>query len=370
MIDFNKITLRLLVGTFMFGLVSCVDKLTPEEPQDDFDKTVMLSNIADNVIVPAYADLSDAVAQLKVDFNTFSSDPTEINLTVIKRSFDLTYKSFQRVSLFEIGPAANVGFSQSLNRFPADTQRIELNLNESNVNLGTAQNLSAKGFPAFEYLLYFYGADIVVNKDAPTSQAQLNYLQLLINDIETLVNDVKTSWEGNYRAAFINANGNDVGSSLGKLTNAFSMALEQIKNVKLGIPLGKLTLNEPRVELVEGKYMEQSAALALAKTEGLFDFYLGKNLDGSNGVGLDDYLLHLSATSNGGELHSQIVAGFELAINQLGDIPDPMANAILENDTPVQNAHTTFQSTLIRLIKVDMSSAFGVQISYVDNDGD
>jgi len=365
MIDFNKITLRLLVGTCMFGLVSCVDKLTPEEPADDFDKTAMLRNIANEVIVPGYVNLSETVVQLKTDVNAFVTDPSNVNLVQAKASFELAYEAFQGVSLFEIGPAANIGFSQSLNRFPADTNQIELNFNESNVNLGTAQNVSAKGFPALEYILYFYGNDIVINKEAPASQAQLNYLQLLITDIENQVINVTSQWQGAYLTTFINANGNDVGSSLGKLTNAFSMALEQIKNVKLGIPLGKLTLNEPRVELVEGKYMGKSAALAKAQTESLYQFYLG-----GNGLGFDDYLLHLNATSNGNELHSQIVAGFEQAIAQFEVIPDPMADAILNDDTPVQNAYTTFQGTLIRLVKVDMSSAFGVQISYVDNDGD
>lgn len=370
MIDLNKIALRFLVGTSMFGLVSCVDKLAPEEPADDFDKTAMLTNIANEIIIPGYLHLSESIGQLKADIDLFVANPTETSLSDTKISFEEAYFAFQQVSLYEIGPAANIGFSQSLNRFPTDTNQIEFNFNQSDVNLGTAQNVSAKGFPAIEYVLFFYGNDIIVNKDAPVSQAQLSYLELLINDVEQQVKDVVMQWQGGYASTFINANGNDVGSSLGKLTNAFSMALEQIKNVKLGIPLGKLTLNQPRVELVEGKYMEKSAALAKVQTESLYHFYLGKNSMGANGVGFDDYLLHLNAASNGGELHSQIVAGFEQAISQLSLIQDPMASTILTDDTSVQNAYTTFQSTLIRLIKVDMSSAFGVQISYVDNDGD
>lgn len=370
MIDLKKGCMRLLAGTLLFGLVSCMDQLTPEEPADDFDKTVMLIHLADEVIVPAYQDLVASLSSFKVNVIAFEHEKTVDNLNQAKASFELAYHDFQRVSLFEIGPAANLGFDAAVNRFPADTSQMEANFTKTDVNLGTGENVGAKGFPAMEYILYFYGNEMVTYPNEASTLAKISYLMQVLVDVETIATSIYQEWTNSYAATFIAADGSDVGSSLGKLTNAFSMALEQIKNVKLGIPLGKQTLNNPRVDLVEGKYANISAQLALTQTQSLYDFYLGKTTTGINGIGFDDYVLHLNAASNGQNLHAQITAGFELALSQLDAISDPMAKTILTDDSSVQAAYTTFQSTLIRLIKVDMSSAFGVQISYVDNDGD
>jgi predicted lipoprotein len=366
----KKISSGFLLMAIMWCMASCDDKTIPLVPEDTFDKSIMLTHFANNIIVPAYAELSNSVLTLKSNVIAFDIEKNTENLKNLKASFLESYQKFQEVSLFDFGPAANISFSSSINLFPTDTQQIENNFQSNSVDFESAANIDAIGFPAIEYVLFAYGNEMINNPTSEASQAQRAYLKKLIDHVDIQVNNVYQQWVNSYSVSFIAANGNDVGSSIGLLTNAFSKSLEKIKNVKLGIPLGKQTLNNPRVDLVEGKFAKVSAQLAKIQTQSLYNFYLGNTKSGQEGIGFDDYLLHLNAASNGQNLHSQIVTGFELAISQLTRIPDPMAETILSDDAIVQEAYKTFQSTLIRLIKVDMSSSFGVQISYVDNDGD
>ena len=58
----------------------------------------------------------------------------------------------------------------------------------------------------------------------------------------------------------------------------------------------------------------------------------------------------------------------EIVLN-LNGLNDPLSNEVITNKTAVSNAYTKLQE-LVPLLKVDMTSALGVLITYQDNDGD
>ena len=60
---------------------------------------------------------------------------------------------------------------------------------------------------------------------------------------------------------------------------------------------------------------------------------------------------------------------FQLIKDNLSQLNDPLSNEILTNKVNVSNAYENMQQ-LVPLIKVDMTSALGVLITYQDNDGD
>jgi predicted lipoprotein len=180
------------------------------------------------------------------------------------------------------------------------------------------------------------------------------------------------SSEGNYRAEFIDKQGTDIGSSLGEAVNQFIFNYELLKNPKIGIPLGVKTLGEPLEKQVEAYYAGYSLELAKAQIAASENFFRGRtedDVEGIDGIGLDDYLLALGDRYQSGELAQSILDQYAAATAALNAIPAPLSQAILDETELVQKAYEELQRMVV-LIKTDLSSALSISITYQDNDGD
>jgi predicted lipoprotein len=367
----------------VFAMVSTIaftacDRKKKEEPtpESTFDKSGMLANMGDNIIVPAYLDLKISVDSMDFYCDQFISNPTAGNLVSLQLKFFSAYTSYQRVSEFEFGPAENELIRPSFNTFPCDTAQINSKISAGDLTLGAASDLDAKGFPAMDFLLYGINRDnsIVLAKfttDANASNAK-NYLAALVNELKYKTDVTCNAWSAsglNYISTFKNNTGSDVGSSIGMLVNQINYDLEILKNAKIGIPLGKKTLGTPLPEKVEAFYNTQSLALAAEHLKSLENIYLGKSKQGVDGSGLDDYVSHVEAQHPLGPLNTVIKNKFTSAKAKLALIPGTLSQAVLTNASIVDAAYLELQQ-LVVLLKVDMSSALGVMITYVDNDGD
>ena len=91
--------------------------------------------------------------------------------------------------------------------------------------------------------------------------------------------------------------------------------------------------------------------------------------DNTNGLGLDDYMDHVGATSGSVNLSIDINNQIDEILTALLATNDPLSNEILTNKDNVVACYSKLQE-LVPLMKVDMTSALGVLITYQDNDGD
>ena len=356
--------LLLTFGLFTFG--SC----KKEPPVEDFDRKEMLANIGNNIIVPEYAAMAENVNDLQIAANTFTVNPAQNTLEALQNEFKEAYLQWQRVSVYEFGPAEQVVLRSNMNIFPTDTAKIENNITSGSYDLGTASNLTAKGFPALDYLLFSGSQTEIINEFSST--ARQTYLKDIISNMKSLVDNVHQQWistGGNYINTFKNATGTDVGSSLGMLINQFNYEYELVKNAKIGIPVGKKTLGIPQPKKVEAYYSGISVELAVENLEALERLYLGIGKNGADGTSLDEYLVHLNAKHNNQLLSDAIKAQFDVVLNTVAAMPSPLSDAVVNNPQPVNEAYLEIQKMVV-LIKTDMPSAMGVLITYQDNDGD
>ena len=328
-----------------------------------FDKKEMLKSIGENVIIPAYTTIQLNVSNLEASVSSFTSNPDSSHLVDLRLAFKQTYLAWQAATPFEFGPAADVTLRSNLNTFPTDTTKIENNVSNGSYNLATASNLSTKGFPAIDYLI---NGDSITNVVALFSSSnRVNYLKDVTDDIESLVDGVTNEWSlssGNYLNIFSNNDGVDVGSSLGLLVNELNRDFELIKNIKIGIPLGKKTLGTPFPGKTEAFYGSFSVELALSNVESIEASFKVEN-------GLYDYLDFLGATHQNDLLSEKIKNQFADAKSALKLVSDPLSNAVINDSDQVNNAYDELQK-LVVLLKVDMPSAVGTLITYQDNDGD
>ena len=70
-----------------------------------YDHKGMLTNWADNIIIPAITDFQNSLIQLQETANTFTNGPDAENLTSLKEIWLTSYSKWQYVEMFDIGVA-------------------------------------------------------------------------------------------------------------------------------------------------------------------------------------------------------------------------------------------------------------------------
>lgn len=328
-------------------------------PGNDAFKTGMLTNYADNLIVPAYTDFQSKVNAMETVVNNFLNAPSAGTLDAVRPVFKDAYLSFERISMPFLGPASSIAANSYINTFPTLTAKIEAGI-QSGVYDFTVSVVSdsIQGLPALDYLLFSTGA--VAQFSATDAANRKKYVRDVVARIKLLTQNVLTQWNGGYRSVFIASLKTDVGSSIGLLVNQFALEMDRMKGPRIGWPFGKQSNGIVFANKCEAYYAGFSAALAVENLSSLKNYYTG-----GAGSGIDDYLVLLKKD----QLNKDVLAQFDVAINALKAIPDPMSAAFTNNPVLVEEAYKQVQK-LLTLLKTDVASATAVQINYMDNDGD
>ena len=374
---------RLTSGSFLIAglfilLFSCSKKDSSpapviEEPKE-FDKTAMLVNYADNLIIPQYNALQEELEILVDAVNAFGEAPSETTLNAVKAAYRYAHYQYMNVEVFNFGPAGTAqleyfanffgGFDYSFTQdgmlagYSVDTTSIENNIASGNYDLTVYSRNSfySQGFPALSYLLYNEGA---IDK-FENSAARIKYLKDIANRLKALVDTVINDWT-TYRSTFIANTKSDVGSPIGNLVNMMAYQMDILKGPRIGWPFGKQSNGSKFPSKSEGYFSGFGATLAHGNMVSLKNTYMG----GIKRKGISDYLISLDK----GALNSDVIAQFDVVINKLEVIPEPLSLSFMNDGGKVEDAYKEIQK-LLTLLKTDVSSALGVQISFMDNDGD
>lgn len=369
----RKLIYTALIAVSTFVLVQSCKKSSTDDKGGDkgasFDRAAMLTNISTNIILPAYTSYQTATVNLDAAVTAFVAAPDAAKLTALQTAFKAAYTQWQSTSAFEFGPAASIQLQVNTNTYPADLTQIAANINSGTYNPGVLANLSAKGLPAIDYLLFGTGADnnaILLQYTTDSKAAnRKTYLAALSAELKTNATTVLAGWNGSYKATFLAATGTDVGSSVGQLTNQLVYDYEILKNFEIGIPAGTQSMGNALPQKVQAYYSKISLSLALQHVQALQTLYMGKD-----GLGFDDYLTAANAKyTDGRGLNDVIKAQFASAITKLQALSDPLSTNITTNQAAVVAAYTELQKLTV-LLKTDMTSSLGILITYGDNDGD
>ncbi len=337
----------------------------------NYDRKALLEHYAQNLILPEYQEFGAACSDLEGAWDSFADAPTTEGLDLLRQRLVQAWTDWQAVAPLDFGPALDRGLLGFANTFPTDSTSIYFLMQEGTWNLDQADNLDVQGFPALDFLLFSRSpaATVAAFSSASDAAERRAYTQALVQRLVMLSSGVQTDWENGYAAAFPEADGVDVGSSLGKLVNAINRYYERdLRDGKVGIPLGVRSLGIVQPERAEALYSGESRALAVAGLVAYENWLLG-GADAAD-PGLDDYLDAVNAQYNGQPLSDEIRAALADAQSSLRDgVTLSLNEAVVAETGAVQNAYTTLQRLLV-LIKVDLPSSLGILITYQDNDGD
>jgi uncharacterized protein len=369
----------ILIAALFISLFSCSKSSSEPNPGNEspggFDKTAMLTNYADNVIIPAYQQLQEDINSLANAVNAFADAPSGDAQSAALIAFSQAYVRYQYAEVYNFGPAGtgqldyylnfSGGFDYSFTQngvlagYSVDSTTIENNIASGNYDLSLydRNNFYSQGFPALNYLLFGPNA---IEKFGTNTTNRAKYLKDVALRMKTLVDAVVTGWSA-YRSNFIANTKSDVGSPIGNLVNMLAYEMDLMKGPRIGWPFGKQSNGIVFASKSEGYFAGIGSQLARANIRSLKNAYLG----GSGSKGISAYLVSLKKET----LNSDVLAQFDIVIEKLDAVPDPLSESFISNATQVEDAYKEIQK-LLTLLKTDVSSALGVQISFMDNDGD
>ncbi|PRX54081.1 imelysin family protein [Flagellimonas meridianipacifica] len=341
-----------------------------------FDRGAMLTNWADNIIIPAYTSFSSELTELNTAFDAFSANRTVDNLVAFRQAWLDAYIAWQRVSMFETGPAETVGYRLNMNTYPTDTVLLESFVASGSYDLSLPSNRDVKGFPALDYLLNGLETDDIalVSRFDTDSDAtnRLAYISDILDDMIALTDQVLQEWEGSFRNSFVSNDGSSATASTDRFVNDFIFYYEKfLRAGKMGIPLGVFT-GTTAPNTIEAFYKaDVSRTLFLTGLDAVQDFFNGEHFDSSaTGESLASYLRFLNEIKDGVALDQVINDQFDLAAEMVNGL-DTFRNEI-ENNSPPTDMLMAYDEVqrAVPLLKVDMVSAMSISIDFVDADGD
>ncbi|MHA4741385.1 imelysin family protein [Dyadobacter sp. MSC1_007] len=368
----------LLLTMLFLGCSSGSEKPDPAPVDEGKDRKAMLQYLADQVIIPSYEQFKVKFDLMTVKSKAFTAKPDAVTLAEFRSAWADAYVEWQKVELFDFGPGEKHTIRNFFNIYPASEQGIAANIDDPTSNLEVPASYPTQGFPALDYLINGIGSTdptILAQYTSATDAAKkLAYITKVTARMESILGKVMGEWNGEYRTTFTSKTGLDISSSTSLLVNGFVLHYERyIRSGKFGIPSGAMANGIPSPEKVEA-YYKKDISLTLAKTahQAYADFFNGKDAKSSaSGPCLKTYLDALGAkdSSTGKTLTESINAQFEMSKTKLNALKPNLYEEVKTNNQAMKDTYTEMQKA-VRMLKVDMTSAMSITITYTDNDGD
>lgn len=354
------------------------DTPAPTTDTDGMDRKAVLTHLADQIIIPSYDNFKGKFDAMHAATDAFVAQPDQTKLTALRKAWVEAYTEWQKVEIFEIGPAEVQTLRFYFNIYPASIQGIESNIADPASDLELPTSFARQGFPALDYLLNGVGttdeAIVAYYTTGPQASARRAYLKRITTRMNSLISKVISEWKGGYRDSFVNKTGLDISSSTSNLVNSFIMHYERyLRSGKFGIPSGAMLNGVVAPEKVEAYYKKDiSTILARTAHQAVVDFFNGKSVKtGEVGPSFNSYLTALGAkdSSTGKTLAQLINEQFAVSKSRMDGLSPNLYQEIKSNKAAVQGVYTEMQKA-VRMLKVDMASAMSITITFVDNDGD
>lgn len=343
---------------------------------DNYSRSALLINWADNIIVPAFTDYLSKNQQLTAKTAAFTSAPTTASLQEARAAWLEAYKAFQGVGLYNIAKAEEIYFRETANTYPVDVAGIEANVSSGNYDLSAISQFSKQGFPALDYLLNGVASSdaeiIAMYTSNPAAQSYKTYLDAVAAKLQQSADLVLTDWNSGYRDTFVSNTGNTVSGSVNKMTNNLVKYFEKdIRAAKVGIPAGVFSNGATFPEKVEAYYKNDVSKILLnASLQATQDFFNGKHFNGSaTGESLKSYLDFVGAVRNGQNLSDIINGQFVVIQTSVTQLGNSFSQQVITDNSKMISTYDALQQNVI-YFKLDMMQALNITIDYVDSDGD
>ena len=364
-----------IVSIFIIACSSTSDDEQSTIPE--FDRSAVLKNYADNIIIPRLNNFRSSVDYLKESVDAYVDSPNITTYTELHNSWLEAYINWQYVEMFNIGKAEEIMFFSKTNTYPVNEGRIQENINNQKTDLSNPNDWSCQGFPGLDYMIHGIAntENEIINQYI---QNPLNgkYLKVVLNELDNNTDLILNDWN-TYRNTFVNSIENTATSAFNMLTNDFVYYFEKgLRTNKIGIPSGVFS-NNPLSNKVEAYYSSKNGIEDVSRDliENALNavdlVFQGKSSNQSPvGPSFKTYLDFIKANNvSADDIGSIVVNKIQTANQKILDLNKNFINQI-ENDNGKMLAAFDALQTIVVNLKTDMLSLFNVAVDYTDADGD
>lgn len=367
----------LLLSFVILGVViACSSSDGGDSGGDNYNRTDLLTNWADNIIIPSFENYQAKVADLKTKVAAFNGAPTALALADVRTSWLEAYKAFQHVSIFEIGKAEDINFISFTNIYPTNTTAINANITNGGYNLTSLTQIDRQGFPAVDYMINGLGADDTAILAFYTTSPDAAKYKLYLTDLAARLKDnadlTTNDWKGTYRGTFIANSGNSVSGAVNRMVNIFVKNYEKnVRAGKVGIPAGIYSSGTKYADKVEAYYKNDVSKILLNEAvKANQDFFNGKYFaSATTSHGLKGYLDHLNVMKSGQKLSDIINNQFTTIFTANAQLGNSFSQQVTVDNAKMIAAYDQLQWNVV-YFKTDMMPALNISVDYVDGDGD
>ena len=368
----------LTVLLMAFGIVACSSDDSDGENNitNNFDRNKMLTNWADNLIIPSYQNFASKTNSLQTANTTFVNETNLENLTNLRAAWQDAYIAWQKVEMYDIGPARDVVLRSFVNTYPTNAENVNLIIESQNYNLADPNLNDEQGFPALDYLLFGIAESDTELVELYDNDANGDKYRQYLTDVVTRINSlgaqVLDDWQNAYRDVFVQNSGSSANSSTNRMANVFMEYYEvRFRNGKIGFPAGVYSGGDPQPNRVEAFYnKELSKSLALEALEAHKNFFNGNAFnENTSAESFANYLDFLDIIKNGDSLSSLINNQYEESITSINALDNSFYNQINTNNNGMLEVFESLQDNVV-FLKSDMFSALSIALEFDSGDGD
>jgi predicted lipoprotein len=377
----NLVLNSVAIGVMM-GLVACGESSSstqgalfsqavtiPTAPSSNFNQTLLLQNLTDNVIVPTYTKFAQlAIAQeaaigLYCDAVTSQATDADTKQMSAKQSWRDAMAVWQIAEVMQIGPLLdnNNALRNKIYSWPntsacALDQDIVL-AEQADYDI-SSRTASRKGLDAIEYLLFNPSLDHSCTvfgtapqgwnnrTDTDRTAARCGLAKMAATDLVSNTQALLTAWNGTASVqgyADILKNAGQVDSIFSNSQDAVNDVSDAIfyiekftKDAKLATPLGVFANDCGLVacaENVESRFAYHSLQNIISNIQGLNMIFLGGETDA--GVGFEDYLLDVGAADTAAQMRGDLAEVIEFALS----LQTTLSELLVQDPDKVQEVH-------------------------------
>jgi len=359
-IDLLKKTLMIAaVAGMTMGFAACSDDNNEPEPnQLDSNKTAIITQYVNGVVVPTYRSLADEANDLADLCQQLRENPTQSKVQECCDKWISARKYWELSEAFLFGAAADYNIDPHIDSWPLQKSQLDNILNNNALIAALDQDgASANAFATLGYgLLGFHAVEYVLFRDGAArnvgeiSERELIYNAAVAQDLANQTVRLEASWAGmnnissakraqleeyelepsfNYGENMIDAG--KTGNSLYKtqlaameqiLTGASDIS-DEVGNTKITDPV-----NSGNVLDVESWYSWNSIADFTDNIRSVRNTYYG-SVDGSvNNNSMAAYMNKVNAT-----LDNNVRTAIDNALKEVSSMPAPFRNHLTKSET-------------------------------------
>ncbi|WP_438023219.1 imelysin family protein [Sorangium sp. So ce233] len=362
-----------------------------------FSKAKLLAAAADCALNRACEFEAQARA-LNERASAFARDPGEPSAAAARGAWLAAMRVWQEAEVFRFGPAASStqpGGQDLRDQIYAWPLVNRCKVEEQIVSRAYAQPsfssslINARGLAAFEYLVFYGGADNACSQFSPINasgtwaalgagdlaQRKADYAAAAAADVLARAGALARAWApeaGSFREKLTQAGrGSPVYATEQDALNAVSDAMfyieKELKDWKLGRPLGftEDCTTPTCPEALESRFAQASTAHLRANLSGFRRLFQGCG-EGGQGVGFDDWLREVGSA----DLADRMLAALSGAQAAVDSLDVPIEQALATDRARVEAVYTAVKA-LTDLLKTEFVTTLNLELpqsSEGDND--